>query len=79
MTLAEEVLTLGVNLGEADRVVSTADEETVMVGIILPAATWDGQEGDSTTRGHFSLPRPNKACKPATFRLIEVGNGVPGD
>ena len=28
-TLAEEVLTLGVNLGKADRVVSAADEETI--------------------------------------------------
>ena len=34
--MAEEVLILGVNLGEADRVVSTADKETVMVGIVHP-------------------------------------------
>ena len=79
MTLAEEVLTLGVNLGEADRVVSTADEETVMVGIILPATTRDGWERGSTTKGYSSLPRPGKAGKPATFGLIEVGNGIPGD
>ena len=42
--LTEEVLTLGVDLGEADRVVSTADEETIIVGIILPATTWDEWE-----------------------------------
>ena len=50
-TLAEEVLTLGVNLGKADRVVSTADEETIMVGIILPTTTHNGQEGGCTTKG----------------------------
>ena len=79
MTLTEEVLTLGVDLGEADRVVSTADEETIMVGIIPSTTTQDGWEGDSTTKGHSSLPRCGKAGKPATFGLIEVGNGVPGD
>ena len=78
MTLAEEVLTLGVDLGKADRVVSTADEETIMVGIIPPATTQDGQEGGFTTRGHSYSPRPNKTDKPATFRLIEVRNGIPG-
>ena len=78
MTLAGEVLTLGVDLGEADRVVSTADEETIMVGIILPTTTWDGREGGSTTKGHSSA-RCSKAGKPATFGLVEVGNGIPGD
>ena len=34
--LAEEVHTLGLNLGKADRVVSATDEETVIVGTILP-------------------------------------------
>ena len=77
VTLAEEVLTLGVDLGEADRVVSTADEETIIVGAIPPATTQDGWEGGSTTKGHFSSPRPGKAVKPATFGLI--GNGIPGD
>ena len=50
-----------------------------MVGIILPATSWDEREGGSTTKGCSSSPRSNKAGKPATFRLIEVGNGIPGD
>ena len=78
-TLAEEVLTLGVNLGEADRVVSTVDKETIIVGIIPPATTRDEWEGGSTTKGHSSLPRSSKAGKPARFGLIEVGKGIPGD
>ena len=79
VTLAEEVLTLGVDLGEADRVVSAADEETFMVGIIPSTTTHDGWEGGFTTKGCSSSPRCGKAGKPATFGLIEVGNGVPGD
>ena len=78
-TLAEEVLTLGVDLGEADRIVSAVDEETIIVGIILPATTWDEWEGDSTTKGHSSLPRSSEASKPARSGLIEVGKGVPGN
>ena len=78
-TLAEEVLTLGVILGEADRVVSTADEETIIVGIIPPTTTQDEWEGDSTTKGCSSLPRSSKTGKPGRFGLIEVGKGVPGD
>ena len=42
-TLAGEVPTLGVSLGKADKIVSAADEETVMVGIILPTTTQDGR------------------------------------
>ena len=41
VTLAQEVLTLGAIVGEADRVISAADEETVTVGILPPATTWD--------------------------------------
>ena len=41
VTLAQEVLTLGAIIGEADRVVSAAEEETVTVGILLPATTRD--------------------------------------
>ena len=78
-TLEEEVLTLGVNLGKADRVVSTVDEETVIVGIIPPTTTQDEWEGGSTTKGHSSLPRSSKASKPARFRLIEIGKDIPGD
>ena len=78
-TLAQEVLTLGVILGEADRVVSAADEETVIVGVIPPATTWDEQEGDSTTKGHSSSPSLGRASKSTRFGLVEVGKGVPGD
>ena len=79
VTLAEEVLTLGVDLGEADRVVSAVDKETIIVGIIPPTTTQDEWEGDSTTKGHSSSPRSSKASKPARFRLVEVGKGIPGD
>ena len=78
-TLAQEVLTLGAVVGEADRVISTADEETVTVGIIPPATTQDEQEGDLTTKGHSSSPSPDKADKPATFGLTGVENDVPCD
>ena len=77
-TLAQEVLTLGAVVGEADRVISTADEETVTIGIISPTTTLDAQEGDLTTKGHSSLPSPAKADKPATFRLTGVENDFPG-
>ena len=73
------MLTLGVDLGEADRVVSTVDEETVIVGIIPPMTTRDEWEGGPTTKGHSSSSRPSKASEPASFRLLEVGKGVPGD
>ena len=78
-TLGEVVFTLGVNLGEANRVVSTADEETVIVGIIPPTTTQDEQEGGSTTKGHSSSSRPSKASKSTRFGLLEVGKGIPGD
>ena len=78
-TLAEEVLTLGVDLGEADRVVSTADDETVIVGIIPPMTTQDEWEGGSTTKGHSSSSMSSKAGKSASLRLIEVGKSIPGD
>ena len=58
---------------------SAVDKETVIVGIIPPVTTWDGQEGGSNNKGCSSSPRSSKAGKPATFRLIEVGNGIPGD
>ena len=53
---------------------------TVIVGIIPPMTTWDEQEGGSTTKGHSSssMSTSSKASKPASFRLIEVGKGVPG-
>ena len=78
-TLAEEVLTLGVDLGKADRVVSTADKETVIVGIVPPTTTQDEREGGSTTKGHSSLSMSSKAGKSTRLRLIEVGKSIPGD
>ena len=44
--LVVEVLIWGLDLSEADRVVSAPDEETVMVGTIPPITMWDvnGQE-----------------------------------
>ena len=41
VTLAQEVLTLGAIMGEADRVVSTAEEVMVTMGILPPATTRD--------------------------------------
>ena len=41
VTLAQEVLTLGAIMGEATRVVSMAEEETVTMGILPPTTTWD--------------------------------------
>ena len=73
------MLTLGAVVGEANRVISAADEETVTIGIIPPTTTWDEWEGDPTTKGHSSSPRPDKADKPATFGLTGVENDVPGD
>ena len=78
-TLAQEVLTLGTVVGEADRVVSAADEETVTVGIIPPATTQDEWEGDPTTKRHSSSLHPDKAGKPATFGLSGVENDIPDD
>ena len=77
--LAEEVLILGVNLGKADRVVSATDEETVMVGIVLPTTTWDEREGGPTTKGHSSLSMSSKASKSTRLVLIEVGKSISGD
>ena len=79
VVLAEEVLILGVNLGETDRVVSATDEETVMVGIIPPMTTQDEQEGGPTTKGHSSSSMSSKAGKSARLILMEVGRSVPGD
>ena len=49
--LVEEVLTLGLNLGKADRVVSATEEEMVIVGTIPPITMWDEWAGGSTTKG----------------------------
>ena len=78
-TLAQDVLTLGAVVGEADRVISAADKETVTVGIIPPTTTWDEWEGKPTTKGHSSSPSPGNADKPATLGLTGVENDIPGD
>ena len=41
VTLLQEVLILGAVLGDEDRVVLAAEEDTVTVGILLPTTTWD--------------------------------------
>ena len=64
-------------VGKADRVVSTAEEETVTVGILLPTTTWDERDGDPTTKGHSSPPSPGKADKPATPGLVRMENDTP--
>ena len=78
--LAEEVLTLGLNLGEADRVVSATDEETVIVGTVPPVTTWDEQAGGSTTKGgHSSSSVSSKAGRSTRLGLMDVERNVPGD
>ena len=77
ITLLQEVLILGAVIGDANRVVSTAEEDTVMMGILPPTTTWDERDGDPTTKGHSSLLSPGKADKPATPRLVGVENDAP--
>ena len=55
------------------------DEETVMVGIILPVTTQDEQEGGPTTKGYFSLSMSSKAGKSTRLILIDVEKSIPGD
>ena len=78
--LVEEVLTLGLDLGEADRVVSTAEEEMVIVGTILLITMWDQWAGGSTTKGggpSLSISsRPGRATK---IRAIDVERSISGD
>ena len=78
--LAEEVLTLGLDLGEVDKVFSAADEETVIVGTVPPMITQDEQEGGSTTRGgHSSLSVFSKAGMCPRLRLMDVERNVPDE
>ena len=71
--LAEEVLTLGLNLGKADRVVSTADEVTVIVGTVPPMTTQDEWTGGSTTKGeHSSSSVSIKAGRSARLGLMDM-------
>ena len=77
VTFPQEVLILGAVLGNADRVVSTAAEDTVTMGILLPTTTQDEQDGDPTTKGHSSLLSPGKADKPAMPGLVGVENDTP--
>ena len=70
VTLPQEVLILGAVIGDADRFVSTAAEDTVTVGILPPATTQDERDGEPTTKGHSSPLNPGKADKPATPGLV---------
>ena len=78
--LVEEVLTLGLDLGEADRVVSAADEEMVIVGTIPPITTWDEWVGGSTTKGGgSSLSISSRPGRSAKLRSRDVERSVSGD
>ena len=77
VTLPQEVLILGAMSGNADRVVSTVAEDTVTVGILLSATTWDERDGDPTTNGHSSLLSPGKADRPVMPGLVGVENDAP--
>ena len=74
VTLLQEVLILGAILGDEDRVVSAAEEDTVTVGTLLPTTTQDEQDGGPTTSGHSSWLSPGKFDRPVTCGLVEVGN-----
>ena len=77
VTLLQEVLILGAVIGDADRVVSAAEEDTIMMGILPPTTTWDEWDRDPTTKGHSSLLSPGMADKPATPVLVVVENNTP--
>ena len=76
VTLLEEVLILGAILGDEDRVVSAAEENTVTVGILSPATTLDERNGGPTTSGHSSSLSPGKFNRPVTHGLMKVGSGT---
>ena len=74
------MLTLGLNLGEADRVVSATDEETVIVGTVPPVTTQDEWAGGSTTKGgHSSFSVSSKAGRSARLGLMDMERNIPGD
>ena len=74
VTLLQEVLILGAVLGNEDRVVLAAEEDTVTVGTLLPTTTWDEQDGGPTTSGHSSWLSPGKFDRPVMHGLVEFGN-----
>ena len=69
----------GAILGDEDRVVSAAEEDTVTVGTLPPATTRDERDGDPTTNGHSSWLSPGKLDRPVMHRLVEVGNETSHD
>ena len=78
--LVEEVLTLGLDLGEADRVVSTAEEEMVIVGTIPPITMWDEWAGGSTTKGGSpSSSISSRSGRSTKLRPKDVKRSVSGD
>ena len=74
VTLLQEVLILGVMLGDANRVVSAVAEDTVTVGILLPTTTRDERDGDPTTSGRSSWLSLGKFNRPVMHRLVGVRN-----
>ena len=76
----DEVVTLGLDLGEADKVVSTAHEETVIVGTIQPITTQDEWTGGSTTKGgDSSSSASSRAGRSARLGLREVERSISSD
>ena len=73
------MLTLGLDLGEADRVVSTADE-IVIVGTVPPVTTQDEWAGGSTTKGGgSSLSISRRAGRSTKLGPKDVERSVSGD
>ena len=68
------MLILGTILGDEDRVVLAAEEDTVTVGTLPPATTLDEQDRGPTTSGHSSWLNPGKFDRPVTCGLVEVGS-----
>ena len=73
-------LPLGPNLGQADRVVPTTDEETVIVGTIPPVTTRDEWARGSITKGaKSSSSMSNKASISPRLGLMDIEKGIIGD
>ena len=58
-------------------VVLAVAEDTVTVGILLPATTQDEQDRDPTTSGCSSWLSPGKVNRPVMHRLVGVRNNAP--
>ena len=78
--LVVEVLTQGLDLGKADRVISAPDEEMVTVGTVPPVTMWDEWEGGSTTKGDdSSSSSSNRDGRSARLGQKEVERSISDD